>query len=113
MCPLRGEAWGGDDKDAGVCSAPALCGVASMFFPIENQPALVADLEADLFVEHARSSATCELYHRYGMFLAPLTAALTTMKHCQLRYKCPQTINDDGEPTDGGGGGKSDGPSSS
>ena len=24
--PLRGEAWCGDDEDAGVCSAPALCG---------------------------------------------------------------------------------------
>ena len=87
--------------------------VASRFLPVENQPALVADLEADPFVGHALSSATCELYHRYGMFLAPLTAALTTMKHCQFGHQSPQTINDDGEPTDGGRAGKSDGPSSS
>ena len=24
--PLRSKAWGGDDEDAGVCGAPALCG---------------------------------------------------------------------------------------
>ena len=34
----------------------------------ENQPGLIADLEGDLFVGHALSSATCELYHCYGMF---------------------------------------------
>ena len=80
-------------------------GVTSMFFPIENQPALDADLE------HALSSAICELYHRYGMFLVQLTAALTTMKHCQFEHHCHETIND--EPTDGGRGGKGNGPSSS
>ena len=55
-----------------------------MFLSIsgENQSGLIADLKGDLIVEHALSSATCELYHRYGMFLAPLTAVLTTMKHC-------------------------------
>jgi hypothetical protein len=46
--------------------------------PPENQPTLVADLEADPFVGHALSSATCEQYHHYGMYPAPLTAALTT-----------------------------------
>ena len=43
--------------------------------PPENRPNLVADLEADPFVEHALS-AVCELYHKYDMFLAPLTAAM-------------------------------------
>ena len=95
-------------KTLGSAALQLYAGVASMFFPIENQPALVADLEADPFVGHALSSATCELYHRYGMFLAPLTA----MKHCQFAHQCPQTINDE-EPTDGGKGGKIDGPSSS
>ena len=60
-----------------------------MFLPIpaENQPGLIAELEADPFVRLALSSATCELYHRYGMFLAPLTAALTTIKHCQFGHR--------------------------
>ena len=87
----------------------------AIFFPIpaENQPALVADLEADPFVGSALSNATCELYHRHGMFLSPLTAALTTMKHCQFGHQCPQTINDDEEPKDDGRGGKSNEHSSS
>lgn len=69
--------------------------VASMFLPIplENQPKLVADLETDPFVGHALSSATCGLYHRYGMYLAPLTAALTTAKYCQFRATPPHNID--------------------
>ena len=85
-------------KTLGSAALQLNAGLASTFFPIENQPALVADLEADPFVGHALSSATCDLYHRYGMFLAPLTAAITTMKHCQFEYQCPQAINDDEEP---------------
>jgi hypothetical protein len=56
---------------------------ASILLPLppERQPALVADLEDDPFVSSALSSACCELYYRYGMYLAPLTAALTTAKH--------------------------------
>ena len=84
-------------------------GVAAMFLPIENQPGLIADLESDLFVGHALSSATCELYHRYGMYLAPLTAALTTLKHCQFGLCCPVGVYDggdeSGESRDGGGTG--------
>ena len=43
----------------------------------------MADLEEDPFVSSALSSACCELYFHYGMFLAPLTAALMTAKHCE------------------------------
>ena len=77
--------------------------VSIMFFPIptENQPGLIADLEGDPFIGHALNSATCELYHRYGMFLSPLTAALTTIKNCQFGNRCPAVIND-GNPADGG-----------
>lgn len=62
--------------------------VASRFLPIpsEKQPKLIQDLENDPFVEHALSRATCELYHRYGMYLAPLTAALTTVKHFEFKH---------------------------
>ena len=61
-------------------------GVVSMFLPIpaEDQPGLIADFEGDPFAGHALSSATCELYHCYDIFLAPLTTALTTIKHCQF-----------------------------
>lgn len=58
---------------------------AGMLLPLmaERQPTLVADLEEDPFVSAALSSACCELYYRYGMYLAPLTAAITTAKHCE------------------------------
>ena len=35
------------------------------------------------------------------MFLAPLTTALTTIKHCQFGHRCPAVIND-GNQADGG-----------
>ena len=94
-------------KTLGSAALQLYAGIAAMFPPIENQPRLIADLESDPFVEHALSSATCELYHRYGMFLAPLTAALTTLKHCQFGHCCPVRVHDGGdeagEPRDGGG----------
>ena len=63
-------------------------GAASSLLPLppERQPALVADLEDDPFVSSALSTACCELYYRYGMYLAPLTAALTTVKHCDWEW---------------------------
>ena len=90
-------------EDTGSAALQLYAGVVSMFLPIptENKPGLIADLEGDPFVGHALSSATCELYHRYGMFLAPLTAALTTIKHCQFGHRCPAVIND-GNQADGG-----------
>ena len=90
-------------KTLGSAPFQLFAGVVSMFLPIpvENQPGLIADLEGDPFVGHALGSATCKLYHRYGMFLAPLTTALTTIKHCQFGHRCPAAIND-GSQADGG-----------
>lgn len=53
---------------------------------LKISPGLIADVKADPFDRHALSSATCELYHRYGMYLAPLTA----MEHCQLGHEWPR-----------------------
>lgn len=104
-------------KTLGQAALQLYAGAASMFLPLpaENQPALVADLETDPFVGHALNSALCELYHRYGMYLAPVTVLLTTAKHCRFEHQHPPTINDgreDGgtEPTgDRATCGKSDG----
>ena len=71
--------------------------------PPENQPKLVADLEADPFVAQALLSATCELYHRYGTCLAPITAALTTVRYCQFGDG-PCITDDDGQSDDGSRG---------
>jgi len=71
---------------------------ASRFLPIppENRPLLIDDLESDPFVNHALNSSACELYYRYGKFLAPVTAVLTTIKYCQFGHQCPITYEDDG-----------------
>ena len=50
--------------------------------PPKNLSALTADLSADPFLGHALNSACCELYHRYGMWLAPLMTVFMTAKHC-------------------------------
>ena len=86
-------------KTLGSAALQLYAGVASMFLPIsaEYQPGLIADIEGGLFVGHALSSATCELYHRYGMFLAPLTTVLTIVKHCQFGHQYPVRISDGGD----------------
>ena len=68
--------------------------VASMLLPLlpSGQPELVADLEQDPFVSSALQTACCELYYHYGMYLAPLTTAVTTVKHCD--WGCRSTVED-------------------
>jgi len=70
--------------------------MASMLLPLppSRQPELVADLEQDPFVSSALQSACCELYYRYGMYSAPLTAALTTAKHCDWGYVEDNALNE-------------------
>lgn len=53
----------------------------SRYFNVVNPPKLIQDLEEDPFINHALTSTCCELYYRYGMYLAPFTAMLTTTKH--------------------------------
>ena len=86
-----------------------------LLIPPENQPLLLEDLESDPFLGHALTTAACKLYHRYGMYLAPLTVVLTTARHCRFEpreravisdgessgYSCPVTnavITSTGEP---------------
>lgn len=89
-------------KTLGRAALQLYSSLASMFLPIppENRLPLMADLEADPFVGHALNGASCEIYHRYGMFLAPLTAALTTAKYCQFGRQGSVVHN--GQHDDGG-----------
>ena len=48
---------------------------------ISNQEALSKDLENDPFLNSALQRFTCELYYRFGSFLAPLSVALITSRH--------------------------------
>ena len=53
----------------------------SKYFNVVDPPKLIQDLEEDPFINHALNSSCCELYYRYGMYLAPFTAMLTTARH--------------------------------
>ena len=48
---------------------------------MSNQDALCDDLETDPFLNSALQRFTCELYYRFGSFLAPLSVGLITSRH--------------------------------
>ena len=51
---------------------------------ITNQEALSEDLENDPFLNSALQRFTCELYYRFGSFLAPLSIGIITSRHYLL-----------------------------
>lgn len=63
----------------------AIAATKYLSVPEVNQHELITDLESDPFVSHALNTITCNLYYRFGMFLAPITAAITTVKYCQFK----------------------------
>ena len=54
---------------------------ASAALGIINQQALSKDLENDPFLNSALQRFTCELYHRFSSFLAPLSIGIITSRH--------------------------------
>ena len=48
---------------------------------ISNQDALSEDLGNDPFLNSALQRFICELYYRFGSFLAPLSVGIITSKH--------------------------------
>ena len=48
---------------------------------ISNQGELSEDLENDPFLNSALQRFTCELYYRFGSFLAPLSVGIVTSRH--------------------------------
>ena len=67
---------------------------------ISNQEALSEDLENDPFLNSALQRFTCELYYRFGSFLAPLSVGIITSRHYLSEH------NKNGERTSGTGGNK-------
>ena len=57
----------------------------SNFFRIKDPPKLIQDLEEDPFINNALNSVCCELYYKYGMYLAPFTMLLTTAQHISIK----------------------------
>ena len=74
----------------GACSVPG----------ITNQDALSKDLENDPFLNSALQRFTCELYYRFGSFLAPLSVGIITSRHYSYEH------NKNGERTNGTGDNK-------
>ena len=56
---------------------------------ITNQEALSKDLENHSFLNSALQRFTCELYYRFGSFLAPLSIGIITSRH----YLCEHNKN--------------------
>ena len=56
---------------------------------ISDQDALSEDLENDPFLNSALQRATCELYYRFGLFLAPLSIRIIMSRH----YLCEHNKN--------------------
>lgn len=69
----------------------------SNYFNVINPPKLIEDLEEDPFINHALTTACCELYYKYGMYLAPFTAMLTTVKNINFKNKIPNKEKDGNE----------------
>ena len=70
---------------------------------ITNQEALSEDLENDPFLNSALQRFTCELYYRFGLFLAPLSIGIISSRHYLSEH------NKNGERTSGTGDNKNGG----
>ena len=79
----------------------------SKYFNVVSPPKLLEDQEEDPFINHAVTSVCCELYYKYGMYLAPFTAMLTTAKHINLN-KNKNVIDKNKEPGKSGSSGNSE-----
>ena len=71
---------------------------------ITNQDALSEDLENDPFLNSALQRFTCELYNRFGSFLAPLSVGIITSRHYLLseRNKNGERTSETGDNKNGG-----------
>ena len=76
---------------------------ASSALGITNQDALSEDLENDPFLNSALQRFTCELYYRFGSFLAPLSVGIITSRHyLSERNKNGEQTSETGDNKNGG-----------
>ena len=70
---------------------------------ITNQDALSEDLENDPFLNSALQRFTCELYYRFGSFLASLSTGIITSRHyLSERNKNGERMSGTGDNKNGG-----------
>ena len=73
---------------------------------IGHQEALSEDLENDPFLNSALQRFTCELYYRFGSFLAPLSIGIITSRHYfSERNKSGERTSETSETGDNKNGG--------
>ena len=58
-------------------------------FTIDNEDNLITDLGKDPFISTALSSCLCEVYYKYGLFLAPITGPMISAKHFKIKQFLP------------------------
>ena len=63
-----------------------------------NQDVLSEDLKSDPFPNSALQRFTCELYYRFGSFLAPLSVGLITSRHYLNVIKMEERVETTEEP---------------
>ena len=64
-------------KTLGNCFINLYVTGVSRVLNVTDPHKLIEDLEENLFINHALASVCCDLYYKYGMYLAPFTAILT------------------------------------
>ena len=70
---------------------------------ITNHDELTEDLENDPFLNSALQRFTCELYYRFGSFLAPLSVGIITSRHyLSERNKNGERMSGTGDNKNGG-----------
>ena len=67
-----------------------------------NQEALSKDLENDPFLNSALQRFTCDLYYRFGSFLAPLSVEIITSRHYLLSERNKNGERGTGDNQNGG-----------
>ena len=60
--------------------------IACSALGVGNQQDLSNDLECDPLLNTALQRFTCDLYHRFGAFLAPISVGIITGKHYTKNY---------------------------
>ena len=60
--------------------------IACSALGVGNQQDLSNDLECDPFPNTALQRFTCDLYYRFGAFLAPISVGIITGKHYTKNY---------------------------
>ena len=61
---------------------------------VNDQDVLSEDLENNPFLNSALQRITCELYYRFGSFLAPLNVGLITSRHYLSEHNKMETTNE-------------------